>query len=135
VFACAATSPAATSSTVVGAVVPSATFVNASGCAASASGRTDFGSTLPGSTVLTTLPCVVIADSSNDTARLRVSQSDGEGRALWRVATSHRDASFGAGGVVTFDESTAVDRFRDLARQPDGKLIAVGCAGTAMLIA
>lgn len=133
--ACGATAPAATASSTVGVTVPSATSIDSSGCAAGVPGKTEFGTVLAGATASTTLPCVIVAGSSNDTARLWMSQSDGAGSALWRVATDHRDASFGTSGLVLFDESGAVDRFNDAVLQPDGKLVAVGCSGTDIVVA
>ncbi len=73
---------AATSSTVVGATVPSATNITSTGCAPNTVGVTDLGAVLPGSAVVSSADCVVSFGSSNDTANLRVAQGDRGGWAM-----------------------------------------------------
>lgn len=68
---------AATSNVVVAAQVPSATNLDASGCATGQANRTEFGTVMPGSSMVTGLDCSVLWGSSNDTATLRAYQSSG----------------------------------------------------------
>jgi uncharacterized delta-60 repeat protein len=128
VLASAGSVPAATSSTVVGVTIPSATSLGPGGCAPGVAGKTEFGSVLPGSTSLTTSDCTVTFGSSNDTAALRMAQLDASGMAL-AGAPDRRQSSWGASGVSVF----GVASFGSLgatstAVQPDGKTVAVGCA-------
>jgi hypothetical protein len=74
-------STAATSSTVVGATVPSATAITPA-CATGAAGVTDIGNMLPGTAAATSLDCSVTFSSSNDTAQLRLGQTDLGGNAM-----------------------------------------------------
>jgi photosystem II stability/assembly factor-like uncharacterized protein len=76
------TQAASTSSTVVGATVPTATTLDASLCAPGTPGVTALGSVTAGSTVTSSTDCVVEFGSSNDTSRLRMFQADGYGTAL-----------------------------------------------------
>src|SRR5687768_11706292 len=62
---------AASSTTVVSATVPSASFVDITNCAPGQASRTSFGTVLPGAEVVTTADCDVEFGSSNDTAMLR----------------------------------------------------------------
>ncbi len=73
---------AATSSTVVGAEVLSATSIDTTACATGELGRTDLGMVPPGSMVLTSLDCGVDFGSSNDTSMLLLQQRDGGGAAM-----------------------------------------------------
>jgi hypothetical protein len=73
---------AATSSSVVSAVIPSATNINATGCAAGTPTITDFGSVMPGLPAVTSNDCVVIFGSSNNTSMLRMFQADAGGDAM-----------------------------------------------------
>jgi uncharacterized delta-60 repeat protein len=52
-------------------------------CATGQSGRTDFGTVLPATKTVTSADCRVEFGSTNDTARLMLTQSDREGQALW----------------------------------------------------
>jgi photosystem II stability/assembly factor-like uncharacterized protein len=87
-----AMSNGATTSTVVTVTVPSASWIDTTGCAPNVPGRTSFGSVLPGSSAVTTLDCDVEFGSSNDTASLHTWQTDGNGtamtRATWTTRTS-----------------------------------------------
>jgi uncharacterized delta-60 repeat protein len=91
---------AATSSTVVGATVPSATTLDASTCATSTS-ATNLGIVLPGATARTAADCVVTFGSSNDTSRLRMFQSDGGGAAMWHPTDGPLDPGIGGGAGYT----------------------------------
>ncbi|MCW2925108.1 MAG: hypothetical protein JWM98_2512 [Thermoleophilia bacterium] len=99
---------AASSGTVVSATVPSATNVDASGCATGTPDVTDFGTVLPGSTNTTGADCTVLFGSSNDTARLDLYQRDGTGTAMsggWGAQASGTGAFLY--GVDAVDTSTA----------------------------
>ncbi len=101
--ASAAPAPAATSSSVVGATVPSATTLDMAGCPNS-TGVTQFGVVLPGSSVRTTTDCTISFGSSNDTARLRAVQADATGTAMNRVTWTT-----GSGGVPSMRRVDMVD--------------------------
>ncbi len=62
--------------------VPSATTINATGCAPGVTDVTDFGDVLPGTPATTGADCVVLFGSSNDTSMLRLFQTDGGGDAM-----------------------------------------------------
>lgn len=79
---------AATSGTIVGATVPSATAIDDAGCLPLVPNVTDFGSVLPGSTSLTSVDCEIEFGSSNDTSMLRMYQSDQGGDAMVSGPTS-----------------------------------------------
>jgi uncharacterized delta-60 repeat protein len=84
----------ASSGTVVGATVPSATSIDATLCPPLLAGTTDFGVVMPGSSSVTTNDCIVDFGSSNDTAMLRVGQSDRAGRAMWQATNGGLDTSW-----------------------------------------
>jgi photosystem II stability/assembly factor-like uncharacterized protein len=86
--ALAASGFAATGSTVVGASVPSATTLDASTCPPLAAGITNFGNVTAGSVLKTSADCAVTFGSSNDSASLRVAQSDGVGTAMGAPASA-----------------------------------------------
>lgn len=73
---------AASSGTVVGATVPSATWLDPAGCASDTPGITSFGSVTPGASVVTPNDCVLKFGSSNDIASLHIAQTDGGGIAM-----------------------------------------------------
>lgn len=93
---------AAGSTTVVSASVPSATSLDASGCAPATAGVTELGSVQPGATAVTSADCTLAWGSSNDSSMLRAFQSDGVGTAMggppvtWAAKTV-RDGSEFAG--------------------------------------
>ncbi|MCW2928956.1 MAG: type sorting protein, partial [Thermoleophilia bacterium] len=97
----------ASSSTVVSAQVPSATSVNATACAASTPGVTEFGTILPGSTAVTTADCVITWGSSNDSSMLRAYQSDGRDTGMgaasqiWSLRGTRDQYSHGAVSAAT----------------------------------
>lgn len=88
----------ASSSTVVGATVPSATELDLAACATGTS-ATSFGIVTPGSSALTPGNCVVSFGSSNDTSSLRLAQADGEGSAMWRLPDGALDTTFQGDGI------------------------------------
>ena len=81
-------SQAATSSVVVTMDVPSATTLDATGCAPDDPDRTALGVVQPGTQAVTSLDCNVLFGSSNDSSTLRVWQSDGDGDAMAAFPTS-----------------------------------------------
>ena len=99
---------AATSGTVVSAIVPSATNLDASTCAAGTPGMTDLGAVLPGSPASSTTDCVVTFGSSNDSSTLRVSQADGVGTAM----NAFSPTSMTSGTATVVGELHAFDRQR-----------------------
>ncbi|MCB0877409.1 MAG: hypothetical protein KDC46_00305 [Thermoleophilia bacterium] len=124
----------ASSSTVVGATVPSATNISVAGCPPQVANRTDFGLVTPGSSSITSLDCSIVFGSSNDTASLLVSQPDGWGQAMWAVGNGGLDNSFGAAGVATVDlpsNITPLGFFIDHQQ----RLIVTGSAGGAGFVA
>lgn len=89
VAACGAmTATGASSSTVVSVTVPSATSIDATGCASGVPGVTDFGAVLPGQSAVTTNDCVVSFGSSNATSMLMLTNASGGGPAMSASPTS-----------------------------------------------
>jgi uncharacterized delta-60 repeat protein len=129
VVASAPTSPAATSSVSLSLSVASASNLDTTQCATGTPGRTDLGIVQPGTSAITSLDCHVTFGSTNDTAGLRVFQSDREGDALWGgESPGPLDAAFASGAgyrsvsfVAGVDESAY-----DLAVQPDHKILVSG---------
>lgn len=117
--------PGATSSTVVAAVVPSATALSTAGCP-SGSASVSFGVQLPGTSATTPADCVVVFGSSNDTSMLRVHQSDALGAGMWRPPTGPLNTSFNGTGKVTTAVGPGDDDGMAAVRQPDGKLVVAG---------
>jgi uncharacterized delta-60 repeat protein len=134
VLACAAAaSPAATSSTVVGATVPSATNLDVAACPGGTPGVTDFGSVLPGSGVVTTADCTVTFGSSNDTAALRLYQEDRGGIAMYGRPAGPLDFSLDTDGIA--EASAGVGEvIEDMAVLGDGKIILVGTRANNVLV-
>ncbi len=122
------TADAASANTVVSAVVPSATNISASGCPGNTPGPTDFGSVLPGSSVVLGSDCTIIFGSSNSTATLRVRQTDGAGNAMYAPTSGALDPLFGTAGetVVPQSAGAAFDQPYSLITQPDGTSIITG---------
>jgi len=127
-FAAIGSAPAASSSVVVSATVPSATNLDTSGCAPNVAGRTHFGALLPGAAAVTTLDCSIQFGSSNDTARLRARQTDRLGTTMYQPTRGVLDPGFGTGGRVTTatGPGTAYDTAKSIAVQADGKLVTTG---------
>jgi uncharacterized delta-60 repeat protein len=129
VVASAPMSGAASQGVNVSFTVTSATNIDPALCSTATAGRTDFGTIQPGSKYVTTADCRVVFGSSNDTAGLRVYQSDREGDAMWggeepgaldtafASGAGQRSASFAAG----VDESAY-----DMVVQPDHKIVVAG---------
>ncbi len=91
-------STAATSGSVVGATVLSATELTATACAPTSGAATDFGSVTAGASAVTTADCEVVFGSSNNSSQLRLSQADGDRRAMYRPATGALDGSYDGDG-------------------------------------
>jgi hypothetical protein len=107
-------SAAATSSTVVSVLVPSATNVAIdavgappNGCQAGTADVTRFGTVMPGSSVITTRDCNVVWGSSNDSAMLRLYQRDGLGYAMHPDPDAGTMASYHLDGTWTDTSATA----------------------------
>ncbi len=121
----------ASSSTVVSVTIPSATSIDATGCASGTANITDFGLVLPGTSAVTSSNCIVRFGSSNDTASLRVAQQDRLGGAMWQHTRGALDASFdGPGGAGNGRFLFAIGSGHDYAYsgvpQADGKLLMTG---------
>ena len=97
---------AATSSTVVGAEVLSATSISAAGCLES-SAATTFGPALPGISAITTADCTVVFGSSNDSSMLKAYQSDRFGSAMYSVPTGALDPAWGTSGYLARNDGGA----------------------------
>ena len=111
---------AATSGSVVGATVPSATQLLTACQGGSAS--TSFGAVTPGSLNVTTAPCTITFGSSNNTSMLQVYQGDRTGDAMFAHSTGARVASFGTAGTARWDAPGGVDDedLQEIAMLPDG---------------
>jgi uncharacterized delta-60 repeat protein len=107
----AGSSNAATSSTVVGASVPSATYLATTNCDPDTTGSTELGLVTPGSSVVSNVDCSVTFGSSNDTSRLRLTQQDGIGAAMYRIGSDAFDPTWpGAGRNVVDFTPAMIDR-------------------------
>ncbi len=116
---------AATSSTVVGATVPSATNITIAGCA-TGTAATTIGSILPGASVTTSTDCVVTFGSSNDTASLRMHQADRADRGMYRPVNGGLDSTFGTAGRTVNATGTGTDMYTTVARDANGMFVAAG---------
>jgi uncharacterized delta-60 repeat protein len=131
-FACAigvASSPAASSSVTVSLTLASATSLTTAGCPTMTAGVTDFGSVLPGSSATTSADCTVTFGSSNDTASLRLLQSDAEGGALWggqATGALHPTFAGGAGWRTASFIPTSHETIFAMALQRDMRVVTVG---------
>ena len=123
-----ASGTAATSTTVVGATVPSATQLDHATCRTGMTGVTEFGSVLPGSSAVTSAGCTITFGSSNDTSRLRIRQFDGVGQAMGSTPTGALDGDFSGDGVGRWDHPTGGFGDSAYATVPDaqGRLLIVG---------
>ncbi len=115
---------AATSGTVVGATVPSATSIDVTACQSQTS-ATSFGTVLPGASVVTGADCNVVFGSSNDTSMLRVHQTDALGVAMSRPSHGAIDTGFGVGGTRMIDPADD-DAIVASAIAPDGDIVVAG---------
>lgn len=73
---------ASSSGTTLGVDVPSAISLDTSGCASNSPGRTSFGNVVAGTTNLTSIPCTVQWNSSNDMSMLRMGRVNSTGSAM-----------------------------------------------------
>jgi uncharacterized delta-60 repeat protein len=119
---------AATSSTVVSATVPSATSLSAAGCATGVADRTHFGTVTAGSAVVTGQDCTITFGSSNDTARLRIQQTDALGVAMFQPSRGALDPTFDGDGRVTTATAPAAGGDWGMAAvvQTDGRIVIAG---------
>ncbi|MCW2923407.1 MAG: hypothetical protein JWM98_811 [Thermoleophilia bacterium] len=108
----------ATSGTVVGATVPSSTTLDVSACLPGSVGRTDLGTIMPGSSSISSIPCDIRFGSSNDSSNLRVSQTDGFGAAMVRLAVRDVDIT-----------GTSTDNLRKVDALPGGRAWTTGYTG------
>jgi uncharacterized delta-60 repeat protein len=127
---------AATSTTVVGVSIPSATSLALTGCGTGSDHFIDLGLVLPGSTSLSPVAgCQLTWGSSNDTATLRLWQADGAGSTMYRPALGSFDSAFdGNSGSSNGKVSTswgASDEAQDLARDASGRVVVVGLVGSS----
>ncbi|MCB0878098.1 MAG: hypothetical protein KDC46_03870 [Thermoleophilia bacterium] len=92
------------------------------GCAAGTSGVTDLGIVPPSSSVIGGSDCHLVFGSSNDTASLRIEQTDGYGEAMYRPTSGALDTGYagGAGFLVAAIAGTEVPLDADVA--PDGSV-------------
>lgn len=136
----AGSSSAATSGSVVGADVLSATAINATGCARDTPNVTSFGTLTSGSSAVTSLDCVVTFGSSNDSARLRIAQTDGVGDAMFQElgARGAFDGGFAAGAGMlasaglSVSAASASNSSGGIARQSDGRFLVAGENGATI---
>ncbi len=99
----ASSAPGASSQVVVTADIPNATALDITGCAPDSSGITTFGSVSPGTTTKTWNDCTVQFGSSNDSASLRIAQSDGTGTAMRKPADVLTRTTGTSSGFVSSD--------------------------------
>ena len=134
-FACAVgaatqpAAPAATDTTDVTFVVASQTSLVPTLCATGQAGRTDFGTVLPDTKTVTSADCRVAFGSSNDSARLLLTQTDREDEALWGgESTGAPDAGFdgGDGWRVHSLVAGSSERYFDAVAQDGRRMIAIG---------
>jgi uncharacterized delta-60 repeat protein len=125
--------PAASSSTVVSAYVPSATTLDTSSCDDPATpGMLSFGVVVPGSAVRSAA-CQVTWGSSNDNARLLMRQSDGAGVAMSAYGAGALDLGLTGGtGRGSWNNANDQHVFRAI-RQSDGKVLVAGTTGPGEL--
>lgn len=87
--------PGATSSVTVTLDVASATAIDGSGCQ-SRSAATSLDVVIPGTDAVTSADCTVIFGSTNDTASLRLAQSDGSASAMIRHGWTPQASGYGS---------------------------------------
>ena len=120
---------AATSSSVVGATVPSATTLDASGCETDTADVTDFGVVLAGTSAVTSLDCVIGFGSSNDTAMLRTHRLFPASNTFVSIAqAAGLDFSYTGDGIAQANPAAGAETTRDVAVQADGKVVGVALA-------
>ena len=118
----------ANDSVIVSGEVPSSSTMNTSGCQSGTAGITDFGTVVGGSSSVTTNDCSITFGSPNDTAKLRVYQSDGAGSAMSTWSSGTLDTSFSTDGRETYNYNATIDNdgAESVAVQRDGKIVVVG---------
>lgn len=109
-------SPAATSSSVVGATVVSSTSLDRDGCRSGVAGSTLLGNLTAGTGVVSSSDCRIVFGSSNDTTKLVASQADGTGTAM-------------ASPDVTLTRSSDGQRMYDVDMSSPTDALAVGQQG------
>lgn len=121
----------ATSPVIVTATVPSATNISSSGCPSWTSNTTSFGTVLPGTSMVTSSDCTLTFGSSDDTAMLKVSQSDSAGNAFYRHTEGELDTAWDTDGVLIDDVSAANDDYvKGVSVDPStGKVITASTVG------
>ena len=109
VLAAAMPGSAATSTSVVGANVVSATTLTVTGCLPNVLNKTDLGTLAVSTTARSTVDCSVGFGSSNDTAALRLGQTDSTGDALVRAEFGPQNSTTGnhLKGAALVDGNTA----------------------------
>ncbi len=127
---------AASSGTVIGAVVPSATTIDVDECKSGTAGVTHFGSVLPEAKAVTTADCVVKFGSSNNTSTLLMRQSDGRGVGMWRPTLGTLDEAFdgplgGGNGAFVDPIGTDMDAAFSIATDTQGRLVVAGACEVA----
>lgn len=130
-------SRAASSSTTVGALVPSATYLSIdpadtppSGNCLSGTPRTTIPSLAAGTGDITSQDCIVVFGSTNDTSMLRVRQADGMGSAMHRLPHGPMVTGWDEGdgdqiAETQFGVGGNADAFA-VAIQPDEKIVVAG---------
>jgi uncharacterized delta-60 repeat protein len=108
--------------------VPAVITLNTASCATGSAGVTNFGTITVGSSVVTTSDCTITFGASNNTAMLRINQTDKLGTGMWMPSTGTLDSEFDADGKVTTAIAPGVgtDLPYAMAVQPDGKIITGG---------
>lgn len=118
--------------------VLSSTEIDATGCASGDAGVTAFGSLPAGTSSVTTGDCDVAFGSTNDTAYLRLGQTDGRDRGMWAPTRGALDDSLDGPGVPGNGSfrtgiGSGNDLGIDIAVQPDGKTVVAGiCDGSSL---
>ncbi len=108
--------------------VASNTSVDMTACQGGVPGVTAFGSMPAGTPAVTAGTCDVEFGSSNDTAQLRLSQSDGLGNAMFQPTRGSVDPGFDTDGVATLNVSptNGADAAHAVAIQADGRIVVAG---------
>jgi uncharacterized delta-60 repeat protein len=127
----AASAGAASTGTAVTMQVPSATSINAIGCATGV-GATTFGAVQPGTPAVTSTTCDVQFGSSNDSSMLRVSQSDAVGAAMYRLTDGAADTGFSGDGI---SPTAGIVNVRDAAVDSAGRLYVAGTRNSNIAVA
>jgi uncharacterized delta-60 repeat protein len=122
--------PAATSVTVVGATVPTATSLNAAACA-TGTPATSFGVVMPGSSAITSTNCRLTFGSSNGQVLVRAYQRDQTSVGMFQYTSGAMDTAFDSDGIATTPVGAAADSATAAAVQKDGKVVLAGFSDIA----